>query len=112
MGFYLSVLLNKLLTPISVERQISLRDQILPVATERLSRTSFETTNQTCIYGKCFYCKKEDPICEYNNTSITGAVIFNLKVTLKSYRSPWQRTYKNDRKAVWEESEDYCKYVI
>lgn len=111
-AFYLSALLNLPLTPCSVERSLSLSRDILPVATKRLLNTSFEINNKTCIFGKCFYCKKEDPICEDENFSLTGAVIFNINAPLKSYRSPWQRTYKKNKKAVWEEEENYCKFVF
>ncbi|RZC39678.1 DUF1193 domain containing protein [Asbolus verrucosus] len=111
-GFYLSAILNMPLTPCSVERNISLTYEIMPVATKRLINTSFIIGNRTCIYGKCFYCKKEDPICEDKNFSLYGAVIFNINASLKSYRSPWQRTYKKNKKAVWEESDTYCKLVL
>ncbi|EFA06532.1 glycosaminoglycan xylosylkinase homolog [Tribolium castaneum] len=110
-AFYLSVLLNLPLTPCSVERTLSLSRDIVPVATRRLLNTSFEINNRTCIFGKCFYCKREDPICEDENFSLTGAAIFNINAPLKSYRSPWQRTYKKNKKAVWEEEDNYCKFV-
>lgn len=110
-AFYLSVLLDKPLTPLSVERTLSLKNDILPVATKRLFNTSFERSNKTCIYGRCFYCKKEDPICEKENNLLTGAVIFNIKKTFSNYRSPWQRTYKKGKKAPWEDDLNYCKIV-
>ncbi|XP_050295864.1 glycosaminoglycan xylosylkinase homolog [Anthonomus grandis grandis] len=110
-AFYLSILLNKPLTPISVQRTISLKYDILPVATKRLLNTTFLRNNRTCIYGKCFYCRKEDPICEDEHNFLTGAVIFNVKKSFSNYRSPWQRTYKKTKRAQWESDLDYCKMV-
>lgn len=110
-AFYLSVLLDKPLTPLSIERTISLKYDVLPVASKRLLNTSFEKNDRTCIYGKCFYCKKEDPICENENNLLTGAVIFNIKKTFSNYRSPWQRTYKKGKRALWEDDPNYCKVL-
>lgn len=110
LGFYLSVLLNKPFTPLSVERTISIKAEVLPVATKRLLDTSFRKNNKSCIYGKCFFCKKEDPLCENDGSSTTGAVIFNIKTILSNHRSPWQRTYKKGKNAMWQEfPESYCK---
>nr|CAI5824554.1 unnamed protein product [Callosobruchus analis] len=111
-GFYIAAILNKPLCPISVERTISLKQDVLPVATQRLLDTTFVRKNVTCIYGKCFFCKKEDPICSDKNSYLNGAVIFNIKGHLVSNRSPWQRTYKKGKNAAWQEfPEKYCKYV-
>nr|CAH7761905.1 unnamed protein product [Callosobruchus chinensis] len=111
-GFYLSAILNKPLCPISVGRTIALEQEVLPVATKRLLETTFMSKNKTCIYGKCFFCKKEDPICSDKNSYLNGAVIFNIKGHLVSNRSPWQRTYKKGKNAMWQEfPEKYCKYV-
>ncbi|XP_044265795.1 glycosaminoglycan xylosylkinase homolog [Tribolium madens] len=110
-AFYLSALLNLPLTPCSVERTLSFSHDIAPVATKRLLNTSFEINNRTCIFGKCLYCRREEPVCDDENFSVTGAVIFNVNEPLKSYRSPWQRTYKKNKKAIWEEEDNYCKFV-
>lgn len=109
LAFYLSAVLNKPFVPISVQRQINLNTEIVPVATEQLLQTKFIKKNLTCIYGKCFYCKKEDPICADLSGNLVGTVILNLDVNLKNNRSPWQRTYKNNKKALWEIKDDYCK---
>lgn len=109
-GFYLSVIFKKPLVPMSVERQISLKREIIPVATQRLFDTFFEKDNKTCFYGKCYFCRKEDPVCADENSLLNGAVIFNFKASLNNYRSPWQRTYKKDKKALWQKFEgNYCK---
>lgn len=106
-------MLNKPFTPISVERAINLKKEVLPVATKRLLETSFIVDNKSCIYGKCFFCKKEDPLCENDNSYTTGAVIFNIKATLANHRSPWQRTYKKGKNAMWQAfPETYCRYYF
>ncbi|KAF7279690.1 hypothetical protein GWI33_006850 [Rhynchophorus ferrugineus] len=110
-AFYLSILLKKPLTPFSVKRNVSFKYEILPVATKRLLATSFEQNESRCIYGKCFYCKKEDPICEDKNNMLTGVVIFNVNKSFNNYRSPWQRTYKKNKKALWQDDHNYCKTV-
>lgn len=111
-GFYLSAILNIPQTPCSVERNISLSEEVFPVATKRLNETSFKLRNKICIYGQCFYCKIEDPICEDDNYLLVGAVIFNINSSFKSYRSPWQRTYKDNKRALWENTINYCKFVL
>lgn len=113
LGFYLSVILNKPFTPLSVERTLSLKNDILPVATKRLLDTTLRKVNESCVYGKCFFCRQEDPLCEKDGKYTTGAVIFNIKATLLNHRSPWQRTYKKGRNAVWQEfPESYCRYDL
>lgn len=109
LAFYLSGVLGKPLTPLTVERKVSLRNEISPVATTRLLNTIFERGSAICVYGKCFYCKREDPVCEDGNGIITGALIFNVDADFKVNRSPWQRTYKKGKKAAWEINDDYCK---
>lgn len=111
-SFYLSVILNKPLCPMSIERKLSLKNEILPVATKRLLDTALTKNNRTCLYGKCFYCSINDPICDDENSSLLGAVIFNFKANLVNHRSPWQRTYKKGKKALWQEfPENYCNIV-
>lgn len=109
LAFYLSVFLNKPLVPFSIKRTISFKNDVMPVAGALLQKTSFQKANRTCIYGKCYYCKREDPICEDDDHRVTGAVIVNVKASFKSHRSPWQRTYKKDKLAAWEIESDYCR---
>ncbi|CAH0552040.1 unnamed protein product [Brassicogethes aeneus] len=111
LGFYLSLLFKKPLTPLSVERDISLSKDVIPVATKRLLETSFQRGNKTCVFGRCLYCRKEDPICDNEENYLKGAVIFNIKGNFKTHRSPWQRTYKKGKKAAWEKNPNYCKVV-
>lgn len=108
-AFYLSAIIDKPLVPISIERTVNVKSEILPVSTKKLLQTKYEFKNKTCIYGHCYYCKKEDPICEDNRGLLTGAVIFNIEKSLKVYRSPWQRTYSKNKKAGWETNKDFCR---
>lgn len=89
---------------------MSFKNEIMPVASPLLKRTSFERndTKSTCIYGKCYYCKRQDPICEDESFLVTGAAIVNANAVFKSNRSPWQRSYKKDKAALWESDGDYC----
>lgn len=59
---------------------------------------SLATTKETCIFGKCFYCKKEDPVCTKSGR-LEGAAIFYLPSHLKlqTYLHPWRRTYKSNK---------------
>lgn len=113
LAFYLSALLNKPLVPVSVKRTISFKNEVMPVASPLLLQTSFlrEATNATCIFGKCHYCKREDPVCEDSDHKISGAVIFNVGASFKAHRSPWQRTYKKDKRAAWEINSNYCRLI-
>lgn len=110
LAFYLSVILGKFLVPMAVERTISLAEEVLPVASNRLKDTSYFKGGVNCVYGSCLYCKMEEPICDDSvGVSLKGALLFNVDVKLKSYRSPWQRTYKRGKKASWEENDGYCE---
>ncbi|KAF5280407.1 hypothetical protein FQR65_LT03216 [Abscondita terminalis] len=111
LAFYLSKILRKPLTAPSAERNISLDNDIIPVATKRLLSTIFNYKSVKCLYGRCFYCKKEDPVCEDDSKVLTGAIILNVNATLRNNRSPWQRTYRKGKLAQWELREDYCRLV-
>ncbi|CAG9861809.1 unnamed protein product [Phyllotreta striolata] len=111
-AFYLSLMLKKPLCPVSTTREISLQNDILPVASKRLLETVLVRNNRTCVYGKCFFCNRNDPICDNENARLEGAVIFNFKANLVNHRSPWQRTYKKDKNALWQEyTETYCDVI-
>ncbi|XP_044744902.1 glycosaminoglycan xylosylkinase homolog [Coccinella septempunctata] len=110
-AFYLSVILNLPFVPLSVERKISLRKDIIPVASKKFLETTYTIENRTCVYGKCFYCSKRDSICSDQYGTLTGAVIFNIKNKLKLVKSPWMRTYKTGKLAEWERNQSFCKAV-
>lgn len=111
-AFYLSAIIGRPLIPITTHRKLSIRKDIMPVATARLVNTIYERKSVMCMYGKCYYCKKEDPVCEDSSTNmLTGAIIINIDANLKNNRSPWQRTYKTDKRASWETQDNFCKSV-
>ncbi|EDO28370.1 predicted protein, partial [Nematostella vectensis] len=66
----------------------------------------------TCFYGVCYYCNKEEAACA-NKTSMEGSMTIWLPQgwALRKWRHPWQRTY-NNRKASWELDNNHCKKVI
>lgn len=64
-----------------------------------------------CLFGKCYYCKEDESVCGDENNNIDGVILLVVPGTLAKYRSPWQRTYKDDQKADWEINADYCKLV-
>lgn len=43
---------------------------------------------------------------------LDGVVLYLIPGTLVKQRSPWQRTYKDNQLAPWEESTDYCQSVF
>lgn len=111
LAFYLSAILQKPLTPLTTERNISLSKDIVPVATKRLLSTIFNRKSVLCVYGKCFYCKREDPVCEDDNNMLSGAISLNINATFMYHRSPWQRTYKKGKLALWETLDNYCQFI-
>lgn len=56
-GSYVCRLLDFRRTPLAVGRIINLETEIKPVAKQRLLETFFKRGNNTCFYGKCYYCK-------------------------------------------------------
>lgn len=39
---------------------------------------------------------------------LEGVVLYLVPGTFEKYRSPWQRTYKDNQLAAWEEDMNYC----
>ncbi|KAK9736517.1 Golgi casein kinase, C-terminal, Fam20 [Popillia japonica] len=111
LGFYISGLFEKPIVPISAERIISFKNELLPVATEKFLKTTLYLNNRTCVYGTCYYCNKNDPICENSHHVLSGAAIFNIKGTIKVHKSPWRRIYKAGKIAEWQANDNYCKII-
>lgn len=76
------------------------------------SLTALPKQNRTeiCVFGKCFYCKESESVCGDESGFLEGAILQLIPGTLAKYRSPWQRTYKDNQKAEWEENVNYCEY--
>nr|XP_022913746.1 glycosaminoglycan xylosylkinase homolog [Onthophagus taurus] len=110
LSFYLSGLLNRPLVPLSAERKLSIKKEVIPLATENFLKTLFIHNNNTCVYGECYYCNIKDPVCAEDGY-IYGAVIFYINYKFKLYPNPWKRTYKKNLLASWETNEHFCKVV-
>ncbi|KAK7873562.1 hypothetical protein R5R35_008802 [Gryllus longicercus] len=113
-AFHLSILLGLRRCPLTVGRKVNLRSEIMPVATDDLFDTFYQEGNNTCLYGVCYYCSPQDPVCAHKNV-MEGALIMWLpsgpSYKLKKFRHPWQRTYRVDMAARWETDEKYCARV-
>lgn len=115
-GFYLGSLLNMRWTPVAVGRKLNMKE-IYDKADRPLRRTMTvdvlpnENRTDICVFGKCFYCKESEPVCGDENGLLEGAILQVIPGTLAKYRSPWQRTYKDNQKAEWEDNMNYCGSV-
>ncbi|XP_049806095.1 glycosaminoglycan xylosylkinase isoform X1 [Schistocerca nitens] len=112
-AFHLSLLLGLRRSPLTVGRKINLRSEVMPVAAGSLLDTFYQEGNDTCLYGVCYYCSPQDPVCAHKDV-MEGALIYWLPESykLKKYRHPWQRTYKFDAVARWEVDNNYCTKVM
>jgi glycosaminoglycan xylosylkinase len=52
-------------------------------------------------------------VCGNKTHFIEGVLLYEIPGTINKHKSPWQRTYKEGQKAIWEiESDDnYCDNV-
>ncbi|KAH3792069.1 glycosaminoglycan xylosylkinase-like [Dreissena polymorpha] len=113
-AFHLSRLLELRRTPLTVGRVLNLEKEVKPVATETLLKTFFTRDNNTCFYGKCFYCKDESTGVCGEGPHLEGSVTLWLPshASLTTHKHPWARTYKTGVAANWEDDPNYCKKVI
>lgn len=58
------------------------------------------TTKETCVFGKCYYCTRDDPVCT-KSERLEGAAIFYLPshIKIKQQLHPWRRTYIENKTA-------------
>ncbi|XP_078358088.1 glycosaminoglycan xylosylkinase-like [Oculina patagonica] len=112
-AFHLDRILGFYRAPPVVGRNVNLEDEIEPIAEKRLLDTFFKKDGNTCFYGRCYYCKKKDAACA-NGTTMEGSVTLWLPQgwPLTKWASPWQRTYSDTRKALWEIDDDYCNKKV
>ncbi|XP_077987000.1 glycosaminoglycan xylosylkinase-like [Glandiceps talaboti] len=113
-AFHLDRILGLRRAPLVVGRYINLQTEILPVASSRLKETFFlDSENNTCFYGVCHYCNKGEPACG-KDAMIEGSVTLWLPTSwpLQKSNHPWQRTYKEGKKARWEYDNSYCQDVV
>ncbi|XP_070581641.1 glycosaminoglycan xylosylkinase-like [Ptychodera flava] len=113
-AFHLDRILSFRRAPLVVGRIIDLQTEILPVATEKLKKTFFvNSENNTCFYGECYYCNKNEPACA-KGSYMEGSVTLWIPNSwpLQKWKHPWSRTYKDGKKARWEYDQTYCQDVI
>lgn len=116
-AFHLARILGLRFAPIVASRVVHVSTEIKKSASEALLSTFVNQTqgNQTqeCFYGECYYCNEYDTVCADDNDRLEGAVILMLPMhyKLQKLRNPWQRTYKKNTKAKWENDSHYCLSV-
>lgn len=108
-AFHLDRVMNFRRAPLVTGRKVDLAAEILPVAADRLKTTFLKQDENQCFYGQCFYCKESEPACGEGDV-IEGSITLWFPDTkpLEKIRHPYQRTYKDDKKARWETDEEYC----
>uniref|UniRef100_A0A336N1B6 CSON004425 protein n=1 Tax=Culicoides sonorensis TaxID=179676 RepID=A0A336N1B6_CULSO len=107
-AFYLGAILNMRWTPIVTGRMLDMKE-VYEKADTVLKDTMIIKENQHCVYGKCFYCNISELICGDKVSNMAeGAVLYLIPGQLQKHISPWQRTYKPNKRALWEEDQHYC----
>ncbi|XP_028394809.1 glycosaminoglycan xylosylkinase-like [Dendronephthya gigantea] len=112
-AFHLDRILGFYRAPIVTGRIVNLKTEVMPNIQAELARTFFKEGNNTCFYGICYYCKKREAACA-NGDVMEGSVTIWLPEgwSLRNWRHPWQRTYREDRKARWEIDQSYCTRTV
>lgn len=67
------------------------------------------TESEYCVYGKCHFCNEDEAVCGDDDNMIEGVILYMVPGAIAKKRSPWQRSYKDNVKAPWEEDLNYCK---
>lgn len=111
-AFHLDRILGFRRAPLVVGRYVNLRTEVKPVATEQLLSTFLTVGNNTCFYGKCYYCRETEPACA-DGDMMEGSITLWLPDVwpLQKHRHPWGRTYREGKLARWEYDESYCDAV-
>uniref|UniRef100_A0A8C2ZGN9 FAM20B glycosaminoglycan xylosylkinase n=1 Tax=Cyclopterus lumpus TaxID=8103 RepID=A0A8C2ZGN9_CYCLU len=98
--------------PLVVGRNVNVRTEIKPVATDQLLGTFLMQGNNTCFYGKCYYCRESEPACAEGEIMEGSLTLWLPDVwPLQKHRHPWGRTYREGKLARWEYDESYCEAV-
>lgn len=113
-AFYLGAVLDLRWTPIVVGRVVNLKNDLYAHGDQELQNTikievDDEGNETYCLFGKCHYCNEEETVCGDEQHNIEGVIIYIVPGTLAKRRSPWQRTYKEEKRAIWEDDMTYCK---
>lgn len=113
-AFHLDRVFNFRRSPITVGRIVNLREEILPVAGEKLNRTFSEENGNLCYFGYCYYCNAKDKACA-NGDLMEGSLTLWLPGEYSQFqklRHPYQRTYVDGRLAKWETDDNYCERTV
>lgn len=58
--------------------------------------------NNTCFYGKCYYCRESEPACAEGEMMEGSLTLWLPDVwPLQKHRHPWGRTYREGKLARW-----------
>lgn len=58
--------------------------------------------NNTCFYGKCYYCRESEPACAEGEVMEGSLTLWLPDVwPLQKHRHPWGRTYREGKLARW-----------
>ncbi|XP_025112699.1 glycosaminoglycan xylosylkinase-like [Pomacea canaliculata] len=111
-AFHLSRILGLRRVPLAVGRKVNLKQEVIPVASQALLNTFYKDNNNTCFYGKCYYCRPTEGVCAEGEV-MEGTVILWLpaKFILNTTHHPWARKYRANVRAKWETDDNYCKAV-
>ncbi|KAM9478495.1 glycosaminoglycan xylosylkinase-like isoform 2-T2 [Salvelinus alpinus] len=111
-AFHLDRILGFRRAPLVVGRFFNLRTELKPVATDQLLSTFLMQGNNSCFYGKCYYCRESEPACA-EGENMEGSLTLWLPDVwpLQKHRHPWGRTYREGKLARWEYDESYCDAV-
>lgn len=61
--------------------------------------------NNTCFYGKCYYCRESEPACAEGEIMEGSLTLWLPDVwPLQKHRHPWGRTYREGKLARWVSS--------
>ncbi|XP_045906898.1 glycosaminoglycan xylosylkinase isoform X2 [Micropterus dolomieu] len=103
-AFHLDRILGFRRAPLVVGRYVNLRTEIKPVATDQLLSTFLMQGNNTCFYGKCYYCRESEPACAEGDLMEGSLTLWLPDVwPLQKHRHPWGRTYREGKLArTWK----------
>lgn len=76
-----------------------------------LSSLFFLVGNNTCFYGKCYYCRESEPACAEGDI-MEGSVTLWLPDVwpLQKHRHPWGRTYREGKLARYTQKPSFGYY--
>lgn len=113
-AFHLNRIIGMHNVPLVVGRKIDLESEIRPIAHKNLLNTFYYKDGNTCFYGKCYYCKGPETGTCADRFTMEGSITLWLP---DSYAlsaplpHPWRRTYRPNKKAIWERDPNYCETV-